>query len=256
MLTFAQAFALNQVTYQFAHTVALRDVSCTIRVGERVGLVGASGAGKTTLLKLLNLTLVPTAGHVRVFDQPIEPLSLSARRRLQRQIGTIYQQLHLVDNLSVIHNVNAGNLGRWSLIKALASLVYPLERDRAIMALQQVGIPEKIYERTDRLSGGQQQRVAIARVLIQDPLVVLADEPTASLDPELSQDVMALLCDLCAQQHRTLIVSLHDVALAKQYCDRLIGLRQGHIVFDAPTAAVTATMLAQLYQRERSVTNG
>ncbi len=255
MSSAVNAFVLDQVTHQFAQTSALRQISCTISVGERVGLIGASGAGKSTLLKLLNLTLAPTTGNLRVFDQPTTALSLTTRRRLQRQIGTIYQQLHLVDNLPVIHNVNAGNLGRWSFIKALTSLIYPLERGKAIAALQQVGIPEKLYERTDQLSGGQQQRVAIARVLIQDPLVVLADEPTASLDPELSQDVMTLLCDLCERQHRTLIVSLHDVALAQQYCDRLIGLRQGRIVFDASTAAVTASMLAQLYQRERSAAN-
>jgi phosphonate transport system ATP-binding protein len=252
----AIAFVLENITHQFDRAVALENISCTIRMGEQVGLVGASGAGKSTLLKLLNLTLLPTAGELLVFGQKTHRFSRKSRRRLQRQIGTIYQQLHLVDNLPVIHNVNAGNLGRWSLLKALASLIYPLDCGSAIAALEQVGIPEKRYERTDHLSGGQQQRVAIARVLVQDPLVVLADEPTASLDPELSQEVMALLCRLCEQRHRTLIVSLHDVALARQYCDRLIGLRQGRIVFDAPTAAVSEGMLVQLYQRELTGTHG
>lgn len=246
----AIAFELQQVTQQFDRLRAIEDLTCTIRCGERVGLVGASGAGKSTLLCLLNLTIAPTTGSLTVFGQSTQGLTPKAQRRLQRQIGTIYQQLHLVDNLQVIHNVNAGHLGRWPWFKALASLIYPLQRQAAAAALNQVGIAEKLYERTDRLSGGQQQRVAIARVLIQNPTVILADEPTASLDPELSQDVMGLLCQLCASEGRTLIVSLHDVELARRYCDRLIGLRQARLVFDAPTAQVSDAMLAQLYQRE------
>jgi phosphonate transport system ATP-binding protein len=130
----------------------------------------------------------------------------------------------------------------------LVSLLVPLQRSTALAALTQVGIPEKIDERTDQLSGGQQQRVAIARVLVQNPFVILADEPTASLDPELSKEVMALLCRLCEEQGRTLIVSLHDVELARQYCDRMIGLKSGQLVFDLPSQAVTQEVLDALYQ--------
>jgi phosphonate transport system ATP-binding protein len=243
------AFELNHVTHRFDRGIGLEDISCKIILGDRVGLIGSSGAGKSTLIRLLNLTLSPTSGELRVFDRGTSSLTQKSRRQLQRQIGTVYQQFHLVDNLSVIHNVNAGNLGRWSLLKALVSLIYPLDRQGAIAALTQVGIPEKLYERTDQLSGGQQQRVAIARVLVQNPLVVLADEPTASLDRELSQDVMDLLCNLCAQQNRTLVMSLHDVGLARRYCDRLIGLKQGRMLFDCPTADVSEAMLAALYDR-------
>jgi phosphonate transport system ATP-binding protein len=243
------AFELNHVTHWFDRDVGLEDFSCTIALGDRVGLIGSSGAGKSTLIRLLNLTLTPTSGELRVFDRPTSSLTQKSRRQLQRQIGTVYQQFHLIDNLQVIHNVNAGNLGRWSLLKALVSLIYPFDRQGAIAALTQVGIPEKLYERTDQLSGGQQQRVAIARVLVQNPLVVLADEPTASLDRELSQDVMDLLCDLCTQQNRTLVMSLHDVGLARRYCDRLIGLKQGRMLFDCATEDVTEAMLAQLYDR-------
>jgi phosphonate transport system ATP-binding protein len=243
------AFELNHVTHQFDRGVGLEDFSVKIALGERVGLIGSSGAGKSTLIRLLNLTLVPTSGELRVGDRVTNALNPKSRRQLQRQIGTVYQQFHLVDNLQVIHNVNAGNLGRWSLLKALVSLIYPRDREGAIAALTQVGMPEKLYERTDRLSGGQQQRVAIARVLVQNPLVVLADEPTASLDRELSREVMDLLCDLCAQQNRTLVMSLHDVGLARRYCDRLIGLRQGRMLFDCATGDVSEAMLAQLYAR-------
>jgi phosphonate transport system ATP-binding protein len=242
-------FELDGVSCRFDREMAIDGVSCKIFAGDRVGLVGASGAGKSTLIRLLNLTLSPTSGELRVFDRATSSLNPKSRRQLQRQIGTVYQQFHLIDNLQVIHNVNAGNLGRWSLLKALVSLIYPLDRQGAIAALTQVGIPEKLYERADQLSGGQQQRVAIARVLVQNPLVVLADEPTASLDRELSQDVMDLLCNLCAEQNRTLVMSLHDVGLARRYCDRLIGLRRGRILFDCATGAVTEAMLAALYAR-------
>jgi phosphonate transport system ATP-binding protein len=241
-------FQLTNVTHQFDQTPTLQNLNFTIQSGERVAIVGSSGAGKSTLLKLLNATLQPTHGEIVAFDRPLTQLNPKSRRQIQRQIGMIYQQFHLVDNLRVIHNVNAGHLGRWSIWQALVSLLVPLQRSTALQALTQVGIPEKINERTDQLSGGQQQRVAIARVLVQNPLVILADEPTASLDPELSKEVMALLCRLCAEQGRTLIVSLHDVELARQYCDRMIGLKSGNLIFDLPSKAVTQEVLDELYQ--------
>jgi phosphonate transport system ATP-binding protein len=248
MLNSTPIFHLKNVTHQFDRPV-LQNLNLTIHAGDRVAIVGSSGAGKSTLLKLLNGTLSPTSGEIMAFDRPLPGLPPKQLRLVQRQIGMIYQQFHLIDHLRVIHNVNAGHLGRWPFWKALVSLVWPLERTIARQALTQVGIPEKMYDRTDQLSGGQQQRVAIARVLVQDPLVILADEPTASLDQELRREVMQLLRDLCEQQGRTLVVSLHDVELAQQFCDRMIGLRSGQIVFDLPTAQVTSELLHALYQR-------
>ena len=215
-----------------------------------MALVGSSGAGKSTLLQLLNGTLRSTQGEVWAMGRNLSQLSSKRLRQIQQQIGTIYQQLHLVDNLRVIHNVNAGQLGRWSFLKALTSLIVPLETETAIKALSQVGIAEKVYERTDRLSGGQQQRVAIARVLVQNPIVILADEPIASLDPELSREVMDLLRNLAQQTHRTLIVSLHDVDFARSHCDRIIGLRQGKVLFDAAPHQVSSDLIADLYRLE------
>ncbi|MBW4652098.1 MAG: ATP-binding cassette domain-containing protein [Kaiparowitsia implicata GSE-PSE-MK54-09C] len=243
-------FDLQRVTQRFGDVAALAETSLSIYPGERVALVGSSGAGKSTLLRLLNGTLLPSQGEVWALGHPLGRLSSRQRRRVQRQIGTIYQQFHLVEPLRVVHNVNAGHLGRWPLWKAVLSLVYPLERDRAIAALHRVGIPEKLDARTENLSGGQQQRVAIARVLVQNPLVILADEPVSSLDPERSRDVMALLRELVVEDGKTLVVSLHTVELARQFCDRIIGLRQGRIVFDAPTAAISDAMLTQLYALE------
>jgi phosphonate transport system ATP-binding protein len=241
-------FQFINVTHRFDQITTLQNLNFTIQSGERVAIVGSSGAGKSTLLKLCNVTLQPTQGEIMAFDRALTRLDAKTRRQIQRQIGMIYQQFHLVDNLRVIHNVNAGHLGRWPLWRSLVSLLVPLQRSTALAALTQVGIPEKIDERTDQLSGGQQQRVAIARVLVQNPFVILADEPTASLDPELSKEVMALLCRLCEEQGRTLIVSLHDVELARQYCDRMIGLKSGQLVFDLPSQAVTQEVLDALYQ--------
>jgi phosphonate transport system ATP-binding protein len=243
-------FKLETVSCQFGSLLALKDCSLTIQSGERVALLGSSGAGKSTLLSLLNGSLAATAGKVWLLGQNVQTIGPRALRRLQRCIGTVYQQHHLVSNLSVIHNVNAGHLGRWSLARSMWSLVWPQEVNTAAQALAQVGIVEKLYARTDRLSGGQQQRVALARVLVQDPLVILADEPISSVDPERSREIMDLLKSLNETTGKTLVISLHDVEFAVRYCDRIIGLRHGQIMFDAPTPAVTADMLTELYQLE------
>ncbi len=243
-------FELDGVTVRFGHHMALNDLSLHISSGERVALVGPSGAGKSTLLRLLNGTIMPTEGVVRVLGKEIAGLSPRARRRVQQQVGTIYQQFHLIDSLRVVHNVNAGHLGRWHFLKAALSLLWPLEVERAAHALAQVGIPEKLYERTDTLSGGQQQRVALARVLVQDPLAILADEPVSNLDHERSREIMDLLRDLTQQGGKTLLVSLHAIELALSHCERIVGLRQGRVLFDKPAAAVTPDMIADLYRIE------
>ena len=241
-------FQLRSVSCQFGSVLALKDCNLTIYPGERVALIGPSGAGKSTLLNLLNGSLATSTGEVWLLGQSAQRINPSALRRLQRCIGTVYQQHHLVGNLSVLHNVNAGHLGRWSLAKSLWSLIWPQEIKTAAQALNQVGIVEKLYARTDRLSGGQQQRVALARVLVQDPLAILADEPISSVDPERSREIMELLVSLNQSMGKTLVISLHDVEFAVRYCDRIVGLRQGQILFDAPTSAVTSDMMAELYR--------
>lgn len=215
--------------------------------GEQVALVGPSGAGKSTLLSLLNGTLAPSEGTVQALGQDLARLSPRARRSVQRRIGTIYQQFYLTNSLRVIHNINAGHLGRWSLPKSLLSLLWPLDVKTAARALRQVGIPEKLYERTGNLSGGQQQRVALARVLVQNPDVILADEPISSLDPERAREIMTLLRDLSTQSGKTLITSVHTVHFALSHFDRIIGLREGRIMFDSPAASVTPAMIETLY---------
>lgn len=243
----APIFELRNVTQKFGQFEVLTDINLQIQAGERVALVGSSGAGKSTLISLLNGTLLPSSGEVWVLGRNLARLRPKLLRQVQRQIGTVYQQFHLVDNLRVIHNVNAGHLGRWSFPKAALSLLWPLEVETAAKALTQVGIPEKLYERTDRLSGGQQQRVAIARVLVQNPTSILADEPISSLDPERSREVMDLLRQLSQDSGKTLVTSLHAIEFARSHCDRIIGLRQGRILFDTPAQTLSDALIEALY---------
>src|SRR4028119_1489599 len=207
----APVFELKNVTQQFGRFQSLADINLQIYAGDRVALVGPSGAGKSTIISLLNGTLLPTQGEVWVLGRNLAHLRPKLLRQVQRQIGTVYQQFHLVDNLRVIHNVNAGHLGRWSFLKAAVSLVWPLEVETAAKALAQVGIPEKLYDRTDQLSGGQQQRVAIARVLVQNPTAILADEPISSLDRSDEREIIQLLCHLSKDFGKTLVTSLHAI---------------------------------------------
>jgi phosphonate transport system ATP-binding protein len=229
-------------------TVAVDDVTLEIAAGERVAVIGPSGAGKTTLFRLLNATLRPSSGRLQFDAVDLGSLSGRRLRQLRRRIGTVYQQHNLVPQLRVVHNVLAGRLGCWSLPKALWSLLAPLERTVALAALAQVGIPEKFYTRTAHLSGGQQQRVAIARVLVQDPDVILADEPISSVDPSLGRTIMQLLVQLAETGQKTLIANLHAVSFALEFFPRVLGFRQGRLAFDLPSASVSEDVLTALYE--------
>ena len=231
--------------------VAIEAISLTVGRGEHVAFIGPSGAGKTTLFRVLNLTLRPTEGTVILDGRDAATLSDAELRRLRTRIGTVYQQHNLVGRLRVVHNVLAGNLGRWSTLTALASLVRPRGVDEAAHALQQVGMPEKLYARTDELSGGQQQRVAIARVLVQDPDVILADEPVSSVDPSLAVTIVSLLRDLSHQSGKTLLMNLHSIELALGYFPRIVGIREGRVQFDLAPDQVSGERLAELYAGHR-----
>ena len=239
------AVALDRVTVTYGATTALRDVTLQVAVGERVAVLGPSGAGKTTLLGLLNGTVRPDSGTVRVLGQPVAQRGPQLRQ-LRTRVGVTPQRAELVGPLRVVHNVDAGQLARWSLPRAAWSLLRPRGSAQARAALGQVGLGDRIYDRTDTLSSGQQQRVALARLLVQDPELLLADEPVSGLDPALAAHVLGLLSDLPGSA-RTLLTSLHDPELAARSCDRLLGLRDGQLVLDAPAAALPAGALAALY---------
>jgi phosphonate transport system ATP-binding protein len=227
--------------------LALDGISFSVEKGERVALIGPSGAGKTTLFRLLNCTLRPSSGRLWINGKDIEVLRGRRLRDVRTLIGTVYQQHNLVTRLKVLHNVLSGRLGRWSTFPSLLSLLKPSDIDLAFRALSQVGIAEKLFERTDELSGGQQQRVAIARVLVQDPEVILADEPVSSVDPTLASAIVRLLVDISRETHKTLLVSLHSVDLALAYFPRVIGIRNGVAAFDLAPDKISDSMLQNLY---------
>ncbi len=213
-------------------------MTLTVRTGERVAVVGASGAGKTTLLRVANGGVAPTRGAVRVLGAAPGELRGAARRRLLSRVGTVHQHLELVRSLRVVHNVNAGRLGNWSTGRAAWSLLRPQGVDDVVAALAQVGLADRVFDRTDRLSGGQQQRVALARLLVQRPELVLADEPASALDPALADTAMELLAGLVVDGRGALVACLHDPALALRHCDRVVGLDAGRLVLDAPAASL------------------
>ncbi|MFE7629547.1 phosphonate ABC transporter ATP-binding protein [Kocuria sp. NPDC057446] len=244
------ALGLQDLSVAYGARLALDRVNLSVRRGERVALVGPSGAGKSTLLGLANGTVAPTGGRVEVLGVDPAAASPVALRALRGRIGAVHQQLNLVGPLQVVHNVNAGRLGTWSRLRALRSLVRPLHVEEARAALERVGIAEYLHTRTDRLSGGEQQRVALARVLVQDPDLVLADEPVSSLDPARAEEVMSLLCGVLDEQagaRRTLVVSLHDFDLAVRHCDRIVGLRQGRVVLDVAVEEVAEGTRERIY---------
>jgi phosphonate transport system ATP-binding protein len=230
---------------RFGSHEALRELDLTVHAGERVAVLGTSGAGKSTLLALLNGSLEPTTGSLEVFGEDPARLTAARRRLLQRRIGSVTQDLALIEQVRVLHNVNAGRLGRWSTTRALASLVWPRSLDVVRDALDRVDLGWALHERTERLSGGERQRVAIARLLVQAPELVVADEPVSSLDPVRAAGILGLLGT--SPTARTLVVSLHQPALAREHCTRVVGLREGRIVLDHPAADVQDADLNDLY---------
>jgi phosphonate transport system ATP-binding protein len=187
----------------------------------------------------------PTAGTVRVLGA--DPGAAHDRRRLRGRVGTVHQSLELVGRLRVVHNVNAGRLAEWSTARAAWSLVCPQGLPEALAALERVGLADRAFQRTERLSGGQRQRVAIARLLVQQPDLVLADEPASALDPVLADGTLALLGELALARGGALVAALHDPGLVRRHCDRVVGLAGGRVVLDTPVAALSAADLADVY---------
>jgi phosphonate transport system ATP-binding protein len=240
---------LDGVTKRFGATTALRDASLTVASGEIVVLLGLSGSGKSTLLRHLDGLELADSGLVEVLGGDVARLSGRRLRALRGRVGFIFQQFELVPSLTVLENVLTGSLatlrgprlGLWSYAKS--------RRMAALRHLDRVGMLDRAYQRADTLSGGQQQRVAIARALMQNPEVLLADEPVASLDPESSDQVMALIREIAADEGLTVICSLHQVDLAISWGDRIVGLRHGRIVLDLPTAGLTKAQVMEIYGR-------
>ena len=235
----------------FAGRPALREVGFEVRAGERVALLGASGSGKSTLLRALCglETLDASAGSIELLGRTLQAGGRLAGdiRSQRRQVGIVFQQFNLVGRLPVLTNVLTGLAAELPLLRAVLGRFSLAEQARALDALKAMGLEEQAFQRASTLSGGQQQRAAIARALVQGARLLLADEPVASLDPESTRRVMELLLQLNRAQGLTLIVSLHHVALARRYCERVVALRDGVLVFDGPVSALTPVFLRELY---------
>ncbi len=238
-------FALHGVGHSFGGHQALVDVELEVLPGEKVALLGPSGAGKSTLLRLLTGALDPSEGSVHAFGESLGSLDAARRRRQQRRVAGLTQDLALVEQVRVLHNVNAGRLGSWSVPRALRALVTTRADPVATTALQQVDLGWATHARTEQLSGGERQRVALARLLAQDADVVVADEPVSSLDPTTSHRVLRLLC-ACATTG-TAVVSLHQPELARGHFTRMLGLRAGRLVLDLPASELEPGHLEELY---------
>lgn len=229
----------------------LDDINLVLRQGERVALVGPNGAGKSTLLKLLTGMVQPSRGEVVVLERAMHRHVGNRRlRELRAEVGQVFQGLHLVHRLSSLENVLLGSLARNRGILSWARLFPTTEVARAKAALQAVGMLDKAQMRTDRLSGGERQKTAIARVLMQAPRLILADEPTAALDPLASTDIARMLSSLAQRHAMTLLTVVHDPGLLPLLAERVIGMRHGAIVFDLPVDEVDDHCLARLYANE------
>ena len=239
----------------------LRGVSLRVEQGEFVGIIGLSGSGKSTLLRCINRLVDATAGEVFVpvslldsasNGERIDILKLNATdlRHARRKIGMIFQQFNIVKRLSVIDNVLSGGLGYQRGVTSTLRIFSHDEQRRALLNLKRVGLLEHAYKRADELSGGEQQRVAIARTLMQEPAIILADEPVSSLDPRLSRVVLDILKRVCREDDITALVSLHTLELTREYADRVIGLKDGQIFFDGPTPELTDAVVNSIYEQD------
>ncbi|WOP18810.1 phosphonate ABC transporter ATP-binding protein [Raineyella sp. LH-20] len=247
--TISPAISVTGLSKYFSQTRALHNVTMTVERGEVVVLLGLSGSGKSTLLRHLNGLEFPSQGRVHVLDQEVQTLRPKALRALRGRVGMIFQQFELVGSLTVLENVLTGALARLAGPR-LGLWAYPKPLKLAALThLDRVGLLEKAYQRADQLSGGQQQRVAIARALMQNPEILLADEPVASLDPESSTQVMALIRQIAADDGLTVVCSLHQIDLALGWGDRIVGLRDGEVVLDTSTTGLTRAEAMQIYGR-------
>ncbi len=229
---------------------ALTDVTLTIAPGELVSLIGPSGAGKSTLIRCVNRLVEPTSGKVLLKDTELTGLSRSALRLERRRIGMIFQDYALVNRLTVMENVLSGRLGYTSFFKSLVRRFPQADVDQAFALLERVGLEGLHDRRADALSGGQRQRVGIARALLQSPELLLVDEPTASLDPRTARQIMRLIAELCRERGLAAIINIHDVPLAQQFTDRIIGLAAGKLIFDGLPGDLDNSVLTKIYGGE------
>jgi len=229
---------------------ALKSVSLAIPKGQVLALIGPSGAGKSTLIRCVNRLVEPTEGKIYLDDLELTSLGTGDLRKARRHMGMIFQEYALVERLSVMENVLSGRLGYVSFWRSFTRRFPQEDITEAYRLLERVGLDHMADKRADELSGGQRQRVGICRALIQNPALLLVDEPTASLDPKTSRQIMRLICELCAERDLAAIINIHDVLLAQMFARRIVGLQLGEIVYDGEPDGLTSDKLTLIYGEE------
>jgi len=229
---------------------ALKGIDLEIPDGQVMALIGPSGAGKSTLIRCVNRLVEPTEGSVHLNELELTSLSQAQLRKARRRMGMIFQEYALVERLTVMENVLSGRLGYVGFWRSYFRKYPQSDVDEAFRLLERVGLDHMCDKRADELSGGQRQRVGICRALIQDPELLLVDEPTASLDPKTSRQIMRLIRELCAERKLSAIINIHDVLLAQMFSERIVGLQFGEIVYDGPPDGLTPDVLTQIYGEE------
>jgi phosphonate transport system ATP-binding protein len=230
--------------------IALKNVSFTIDEPQVVTVIGPSGAGKSTLIRCINRLVEATSGKVMIDDINVLALSRGELRKVRRRMGMIFQEYNLVERLTVMENLLSGRLGYVSFLRAYRRKFSPEDVAAAFKLLERVGLSGYQDTRADALSGGERQRVGISRALMQQPDLLLVDEPTASLDPKTSRQIMRLIVELAREHGTPALVNIHDVGLAQLFADRIIGLRNGEIVFDGTSEQITEEVLTSIYGEE------
>ena len=244
------ALVLSDVTRRFGETVAVNRVSRSVAPGQFVGVIGRSGAGKSTLLRLINRLIDPSSGTVTFDGVEVTALRGRALRAWRRDCAMIFQQFNLVERLDVLTNVLIGRLAEHGFLSSMAMHFTDAERAMAIEALDRLDLVPQALQRAGTLSGGQQQRVAIAKALVQRPRIMLADEPIASLDPANATRVMDGLKQINAEDGLTVLVNLHTLDTARTYCDRIVAMRDGRVMFDGTAAQLTDDVVREIYGLE------
>lgn len=229
---------------------ALKGIDLEIPKGQVIALIGPSGAGKSTLIRCINRLVEPTSGEILLDGVDLVSLRSGALRKARREMGMIFQEYALVERLTVMENVLSGRLGYVGFWRSFLRRYPQSDVDEAFRLLDRVGLLHMADKRADELSGGQRQRVGICRALIQDPKLLLVDEPTASLDPKTSRQIMRLITELCRERGLAAVINIHDVALAQMFVPRVVGLRLGEIVYDGGPTGLTPDQLTEIYGEE------
>lgn len=241
----------QNVSKEYANGVrGLENISLTLEKGEFVAIIGKSGAGKSTLLRTINRLESITTGDIFFEERSLKTANKRELKKIRRQIGLISQSFNLVKRSTVQQNVLSGRLGYYGTVKSILGLFEREDYQRTVATLQKLGLADKLHSRSDQLSGGQQQRVSIARALVQQATVILADEPVAALDPMTAEGVMQDLKRVNEEENVTIVVNLHSLPLARKYAHRILALKDGCLVYDGPVAGLTTSVLQTIYGPE------